>query len=199
MFRTLITAGLFALPVAVYATAPSNIIEERDAGFYVGAGVGQTKLHLTSTAFEGSGDTDETGYKVSGGYQFNRFFSLEGSYYNPGTVSESEGGDRLRLTADIFQFSALVTFPIAGNLEAFGRAGVANWHSTISATVDGESGSLKGDGNDFNWGVGLQYGITDRFKLRGEFEQTEIDQDLAGILPVTFRVRFVQLAAFYQF
>lgn len=166
--------------------------------FYVGGGVGQTNLRLSSTAFGDAGSKDEAGFKFTGGWQFHPYFALEGSYYNPGTFSENDGNDRLKVSADIFQLSAVGTFPIAGSLSGFGRVGVAHWNSKLSATVDGESGSLSADGNDFNWGIGVQAILTNHLSLRGEFEQTTIDQDLVGV-PVEWRVRFIQIGAFYTF
>lgn len=193
---TLILAALIAAP-AVQATA-SVVHDYTETGFYVGAAVGQSNLNVTSTAVEGSGSKDETGFKFTGGYKLNPFLALEASYYNPGTFSETDGADRLRITADIFQLSAVGSYPLAGRLDVFGRIAAARWDSKLSATVSGQSGSLSGNGTDFNWGVGMQFHLNEHIRLRGEFEQMTFDQDI-GFLPVTWRLRFIQLAAIYQF
>jgi len=199
MLRKLIMVGLISLPVVAGATQPSFRSEGLEAGPYIGAEFGSTDLNLSSTAVEGSGSKNEIGFKITGGWQFTPYFAGEIAYYNPGEFKEREGGDALKVTADIFEASIVGSVPLAGDLLGFARAGVAQWNGRIDATIDGESGTLKDDGTDFNWEIGLQYRFNDKFRMRAAFEQTSIDTTLADVLPVTWRVRFYQVAAIYQF
>jgi OmpA-OmpF porin, OOP family len=196
MFRSLTLMGLLAtLPVAAQAFEAID----PQTGFYIGGGVGNTNLNLSSTAFGDAGSEEETGFKLTGGWQFHPFLAAELSYYNPGDFSERVGADALKVSADIFEASLVGTFPIVGNLQGFGRAGFARWDGRLDATVDGESGSFEDTGTDFNWELGLQYRFSPHFRIRAGFEQTEIDTSIADVLPVTWRVRFTQLTAIYQF
>jgi len=195
IIRSLALVGLLAsLPFA--ASAATAVA---DTGFYLGTGVGSTNLNLSSTAFGDAGSKDEVGVKITGGFQFHPMFAAEVSYYYPGEFTERDGTDAVKVTANIFQGSLVGRFPIAQNFHAFGRVGFAYWDGRIEATSGGLSGSLDETGSDLNWGVGLGFDVTEHLSLRGEFEQTKIDTDLADVLPVTWRVRFFQLAALYRF
>jgi len=196
MLRSLFATGLLVcLPALAHATQPIT----SDTGFYLGAAVGNTNLNLSSTAFGNAGSADETGFKVTGGWQFHPYLAAELSYYNPGEFKERDGNAAIRVTADIMEAGLVANAPIVAGLGAFGRIGIARWDGRIEATVDGDSGSLSETGTDYNWEVGLQYQFTPHFRLRSSFEQVEIDTNLGDDLPVTWRVRFYQLAAFYQF
>lgn len=194
--RTLLAVGLLALLPAISLASMGT---GNPSGFYLGAGLGNTSLNLSSTEFGDAGSKDEFGVKITGGYQFHPFFAAELSYYYPGEFKESSDEGALKVTANIFQASLVGMFPIAGNLRAFGRAGVARWDGDLDVTVDGLTGSASDSGTDFNWGLGLALQVTDHFSLRGEFEQSKIDTDIAGVLPVTWRVRFFQLSGLYRF
>ena len=58
---------------------------ELDPGFYVGAGVGQSKIEADDINF----DEDDTGFKVFGGYQFNKYFAVELAYIDGGNADKS--------------------------------------------------------------------------------------------------------------
>jgi OOP family OmpA-OmpF porin len=194
----LIVAAIVGLPATALAASPS-IIDENEAGFFVGAGLGQTKLRVTSPELEGSGEADETGFKLLAGYQFNRFFSLEGSYYQPGKVSESEDGDSITLETDVLQGFAVGTLPIIeGRLDVFGKVGLSYWDSKLTASSGFQTGSVSDDGTDLTWGIGVGARITDRLTSSIEFEQTEIDAPI-GDLPLTWRLRFFYAALKYRF
>lgn len=190
---------LVVIPICTQASEPIVRGPGSDIGFYIGGGVGSTNLNLSSTEFGNAGSKTETGFKVTGGWQFHPFLAAELSYYNPGEFTERDGNDALRVTADIAEASLVGTAPIVGNLFAFGRVGVARWDGKLDATIDGDSGSFSDKGNTFNWEVGLQYAFTPHFRLRSSFEQAKIDTNIADVLPVTWRFRFYQVAALYQF
>lgn len=200
MRRSLLAMGLIIALLPLTSQASEYIGRGGEKGFYIGAAVGNTNLNLSSTAFGDAGSKDETGFKLTGGYQFHKFFAAELSYYNPGDFSDSSPEGTIKVSADIFEASLVGMFPIVGPLSAFGRAGVAKWDGKLSATSsDGFTGAADDDGSDFNWELGLQLAINRHFRLRGSFEQTKIDTNIADVLPVTWRVRFYQVAAIYQF
>lgn len=184
------------IPVANAANA--NIIDESESGFYVGAGLGQTKLRVTSSELDGSGDADETGFKVLGGYQFNRYFSLEAAYYQPGKVTESEDGDSISLETDIVQGFAVATLPMTERFDFIGKVGISSWDSTLTASSGFQTGRLKDNGTDLTWGVGVAAHITENLFARAEVEQTEIDAPV-GSLPLKWRLRYFYATLAYRF
>jgi OOP family OmpA-OmpF porin len=194
----LITAGILGgFPVASMAASPS-IVDENESGFFVGAGLGQTTLRVTSPEFDGSGTAHETGFKLIAGYQFNKFFSLEGAYYQPGKFSESEDGDTLTLDADVVQGFAVGAFPIVNGLDVIGKVGFSRWDSTLTASSGFNTGRLKDNGTDFTWGLGLGAKLTDNLSASVVFEQTKIDAPIIDI-PVTWRLRYLYAAVKYRF
>src|ERR1700674_1823794 len=87
----LLTATLAAFAAALSPTAFAD-----DAGWYAGAKAGQSRAKIddgriangllgdgfTSTSI--SNEDHHFGFKVFGGYEFNRYFALEGGYFDLG-------------------------------------------------------------------------------------------------------------------
>ncbi len=196
----LLAAGIIGgVPVAAHASNNPELIDgQSDSGFFFGASAGLTKLRVTSAALDGAGTNDEAGFKIFGGYQLNRYISFEGAYYKPGKVKESEAGDTLTVDADIFQFSAVGSYPIAQRVNLFARVGWERWDSTLTAVTGEGSGTLKDNGVDLLWGVGISANLTDNLSLRAELEQSEIDAPI-GDLPLTWRLRFISVGMKYRF
>jgi OOP family OmpA-OmpF porin len=192
--RLLIAAVIIASPLA----AQADVIGGDQAGFFAGGSVGQSRLKVSSPDFEGSGSTQETGFKLIGGYQFNPYFSLEASYYNPGKFSESEDGASLTLDVEVVQFSAVAAFPIAGAFEGYGHIGVSRWDADLTGSFDGDTGTLSDKSTDLTWGLGVKARLTDNLTLRAGFEQTEIEQPV-GDLDLDWELRFFSVGAVYNF
>lgn len=195
------TAVLIAFAIAgLPATGmAASVVDENEAGFFVGVGLGQTKLHVTSPELDGSANASETGFKLLAGYQFNRYFSIEGSIYEPGEVSDSEDGDSITLDTDVVQGFAVGTLPLVeGRLDVFGKVGLSYWSSALTASSGFETAKLNDEGTDFTWGLGVAAHITDRLTGTVQFEQTEIDAPV-GDLPLTWRLRFASASLTYRF
>ena len=83
--------GLLALTIIAAPLASAQ-----DSGWYLGANVGQSKSkiddgQITNSLLSGGlvttsiSDRDhDTGFKVFGGYQFNKYFAFEGGYFDLG-------------------------------------------------------------------------------------------------------------------
>src|SRR5476649_1369415 len=124
---SLLIAAMFAGPHAL----------ADDSGWYTGANIGRSQAKiddaritsgLLGAGFGTTGISDrdrDTGYKLFGGYQFNRNFALEGGYFDlgkfsftatttpPGTLN---GSIRLRG----LNFDALGFLPFTEKLSGFG-------------------------------------------------------------------------------
>lgn len=170
---------------------------EGDSGFFVGATVGQSKLHVSSEG-DSADIGDESGFKLIGGYRVNPWLSFETAYFNPGQFSESEDGVTLRLKTDVLQASIVGTAPLGNVVSVFARAGAAYWDAELFGS-DGEfEETLSDSGTDFNWGFGANIRATDKVNIRLEFDETKIDAPI-GDLPVEWRLRFLQVGVTYTF
>ena len=79
--------GLSAL-AALALTASMAARADVQPGFYMGAGVGSTKID--DDGFDDIDfDDSDTGFKVFGGYSFNQNFAIEASYFDLGEASGS--------------------------------------------------------------------------------------------------------------
>lgn len=186
------TLGLVALAVI---TSPSAIAA--DSGWYGGVNVGQSRAKIDNERITsqllGSGlttssitnDERDTGYKLFGGYQFNKNFALEGGYFNLGkfgyTATTIPAGT---LTGNIklqgVNFDAVGILPFTQKFSAFGRAGVNyaqardQFSSTGAVGVPTNPNPSKSEAN-YKFGLGLQYDFTESLGMRAEAERYRIN------------------------
>jgi OOP family OmpA-OmpF porin len=152
----LIMRFIFAL-IAASTLAISPALAE-DAGFYVGAGIGDFGIDV------GGFDGSDTGFKLLGGYQFIKYFAVEGEYIDGGTVEDSG----LEVDVSGWNLSGVGILPISGTFSLFAKLGMIFW--------DAESSGIGDDsGEDFSWGVGAGYDFTDQFGARLEYQGFEIE------------------------
>jgi len=185
------TLGLVALAAI---TSPYAVAD--DTGWYGGASVGQSRARIDdgriTRGLLGSGfattsisdDDRDTGYKIFGGYQFNRNFALEGGYFDLGrfgfTATTLPAGT---LHGDIkvrgLNLDLVGILPITERFSALGRIGVThaeakdNFSGTGAVTVTNPNLSKKD--TNYKYGLGLQYAFTESFAMRAEAERYRIN------------------------
>ena len=198
------------LSLVALALVASPYARAQDSGWYLGLNVGQSRAKIDDTRITsgllGAGlgvtalqDHDkDTGFKVFGGYEFNRWFSLEGGYFDLGKM----GYDLTTLPAGTLSgqakingvnLDAVLNVPLTEKFSVFGRAGViyADAKDTFSGTgsVIVVSPSPSKNASNYKYGGGLQYDFTKSFGMRAEYERYRIndainnkgDIDLASI------------------
>jgi len=187
-------SGLLSLAAfAVIASAPAAA---QDPGWYLGASVGRSKAKIDDAritdgllaagiATTGIQDRNrDTGYKVFTGYQFNRYFAVEGGYFDlgkfgftattlpPGTLDGSISLRGLNLDAVGF-------VPITSKFSAFGRAGLAYAQAKDSFGGGGFVGVVspyaRKEQVNYKFGGGLQYDITRCLAVRTEVERYRVN------------------------
>jgi hypothetical protein len=159
-FAALSVLGTFSLAaLAPQASAADN-------GFYLGAGVTQTKFDADelSDDFE----LDDNSFKVIAGFRPLDWLAVEANYIDLG--SESGGGGSIDSNAITASVLFLKEFHV---IDLYARAGIARWN------VDTDFGPIdeSQDGNEFTYGVGVgahfgSIGVRaeyERFKL-GDFD-----------------------------
>lgn len=167
-----------------------------DAMWYVGANVGQSRAKIDdpriSASLLGSGfasttivdDDSSTGFKLLGGYQFNRNFALEGGYFDLGkfgfkatTVPAGTLDGRIRLRG--VNLDLVGRLPVTDKFSVFGRVGVNyadardNFSGTGAVRVLNPN-PRKHDAN-IKFGAGLQYDFTEALGMRVEAERYRIN------------------------
>lgn len=169
-----------------------------DSGWYIGGNVGQSRAHVdaqkiandvtpgfTSTYLDHN--TIDSGFKVYGGYQINRYLSIEGGYFDLGehqfnhiTVPDGLLNNNMKVrgvNVDIVGY-----LPFTEKWSAFARLG-ANYALTQDTfTGTGAANVLGGKLSDRDTfgkaGVGLQYKYSEALALRIESERYRVTNAL---------------------
>lgn len=185
-----------ALSLVTLSGMASSWATAEDAGWYVGASVGQSMAEidnarisrsLLASGFTGvsiSDDERDIGYKLFGGYQFNRIFSLEGGYFDLGnfgytatTMPAGSLNGSIKLGG--LNFDAVGTLPLTEKFSLLGRAGVnyaqAKDSFSGSGAVNPTNPSARKRDQNYKVGVGAQYDFTKSFGMRAEAERYRID------------------------
>jgi OOP family OmpA-OmpF porin len=167
-----------------------------DSEWYVGANAGESVSRIDNGRIEAgllnsglsSVSMDDNprhfGYKLFGGYQFNRYLSLEGGYFNLGKFGFTarrlpQGTLRGELKLQGPDVDLLGTLPITKRLAVFVRAGLIYPDVKDSFEGSGAVVVLKQRYSDqsanYKFGVGLQFDLTEHLRIRGEAERYRID------------------------
>ncbi len=146
-------------------------------GWYGGVGLGQSKVDAESiSGFTGSIDDKDNGWKVFGGYQFNKNGAVEFGYADLGTVFTLKG-KILGLSAseedDVkgFNLSLVGTLPVTNQFAVLGRIGFFRWDVDTNCSLAGTSCSASATGTDLTYGLGAQFDFSKSMGARVEWER----------------------------
>lgn len=159
-------------------------------GWYMGGNVGistanidKDKITQNLTNYSYSDDEQDLGYKLFGGYQFNKNFAIEGGYFNLGKFDYSLSTPNGTLNGDIkvmgLNLDAVAILPITEDFSAFARIG-ANYAQSkdsfnTTGTISISDNSPKENDLNYKFGAGLQYSLTEALALRLEAERYRIN------------------------
>ena len=182
--KTLIAAAL-ALGGTLAATQAS-------AQAFVGGSFGKSDIDeeiTTGLIDSGSVDGKDSGFKIFGGYMFNRHFGVEGAYVDLGEVSYSGtfgGAPVTGGTVEVsgFNISALGSFPVTEQFSVFGKIGMFIWDAEANDTTGGLPFSGSEDGTDVSFGVGVGYQFTRNLGVRAEWEMFKTNDADATLMSV---------------
>lgn len=172
--------------LGLMAAAPQA--QAADNGFYLGAGVSQSNTELSFDEF-GSGDTDDTGFKVIAGFRPLDFLAVEANYVDLGGDEE----DGTSIDSSALSVSALFLAEV-GIVDLYARVGYANWDTKLAA--EGESISDDGWEPTYGVGVGVHFGS---IGVRAEYERLKAEpfEDEVGGLDVDYST--ITLSVTYTF
>jgi len=194
MKLTRISAAIALMTLA--ASASRYAAAQDDPGWYLGVGVGQSRAKIDDPRITGNlasdgltttsinDDNRDTGYKLFGGYQFNRYFALEGGYFDLGqfgyqATTSPAGTLNGNIELKGFNLDAVGFIPITDNFSGFGRIG-ANYAQARDA-FSGTGAVVVTDPNprqhalNYKFGLGLEYRFTQAMAMRLEAERYRID------------------------
>ena len=210
-FNSTSRLGLIALAAAVCAPA----FADEDSGWYGGGAIGPTRAKIddpkiTSTLL-GAGlvptITDrnrDNGFKLFGGYQINRNFALEGSYFDLGkfgftatTVPPGSLRGDIRLKG--LALDGLGILPLTSGFSVFGRLGMnyAQARDQFATTGVVSLANLNPSKSQLNYkyGVGLMYALTESLAVRLETERYRVNDAVGN----RGHVDLVSLGLLYRF
>ena len=197
MKQSIKTTGAISLLSAALVVGP--VYAADNSGWYGGLGLGQSHAKIDDERISAgladagiavtSFDDEEKdfAYKVFGGYKFNRYFALEGGYFNLGefgfNANTSPAGTlNGNIEVDGFNIDAVGIMPLSQKFSSFARVGAqrAEAQDTFSGTgaVAVTNGNLSKTDTNYKAGVGLQYDFTKRVGMRGEWERYRINDGL---------------------
>ena len=140
-------------------------------GAYAGIGFGRSEFSV-----DGNSETyDDTNVRAFLGYDLNRYFAVEGG------VGSVPLKDYLNDVGDLtgIDVSILAKLPVTSRMSAYARLGYWDWE------YDGSDAGKnhKVDGTDVLYGLGLDYQVSSKFKVRLDATRYEADDaDLDTIL-----------------
>lgn len=171
--KTMLVASALALGSA------SAVAEmEQNSGFYMGTTAGIYTLDINDIDF----DANAPALRVLGGYQFNRYFSVEGSYTFLMKASEDILGAEVDVDGGALEASARGSFPLNDSMELYGRLGFTAYDMNVDVNAFGFSGSADEKDEDFTWAVGGKLGLTDRLSVIAEYQWVNVSDADLGLI-----------------
>jgi OmpA-OmpF porin, OOP family len=189
------------ISLASMAAIANTVAIADETGWYAGANVGRSKatiddpritsgLASVGLATTSISDRDRhTDYKIYGGYQINKYFGIEGGYFDLGKfgftantlpLGTLNGNIRLRgLNLD-----AVGTLPLTDRFSALGRVGINNAQARDSfagtGAVNVTNPSPGKRDTNYKLGVGVQYAFTDALAMRAEIERYRVNDAIGN-------------------
>jgi OmpA-OmpF porin, OOP family len=148
--------------------------------FYVGASAGRSdignEIAFPGLITSGTADGENTGYKIFGGYEFNRHFGVEISLvdlgrlkYSGSYVGTSVTGGRVEVVG--LNGSAVGIVPVNESFSLFGKLGIFAWEADWSDVTGVVPVKAQDNGADLSIGVGFTVNFTKNFSARVEWER----------------------------
>ena len=178
-YSKIVTAGLLACGLAGGVARADD-----DAGFYVGAGIGQAREE--SGPFKGS----DTSFRLFGGYSFNRYFAAEAGYIDGGDIEDDIGPYRVSIASDGLFAAGLAKLPLGDRFALFAKLGWVFHDSTETVSLGSQRSSESTSDSDFLFGGGVALKLGKYFQLRAEYDEVNVADAAFDILSVNAAWKF---------
>lgn len=160
-----------AVIIAVALAVPAGVVAQ-ESGAYLGGALGQTRFTEWCDAGTTACDDRDSGWKLFGGYRFNRYFALEGSYIDWGEVTASVGAVNVAADQRSFGLAALGSLQLGPRFSVFGKLGLLSTEQE-TRRINPNPSTFQRDETELHYGVGATYSLTPNWMVRGEWENTE--------------------------
>jgi OOP family OmpA-OmpF porin len=188
-----------ALPASILALSAPAFAQQSDVGWYIGGAYGMTKIEVDMTGISNPvKDESDTGFKIYGGYQFNKNLGAEIGYVDGGKATFSGSGIPVLgigpfsgdAKATAFTFAAVGTLPLNESFALTGKIGLAAWDSKVSANATGLSGSASDSGTDLLYGVGARYNLNKNWGVTLDYEVVDVSDGSFNMSSLGLRYKF---------
>ena len=188
---TVMTKGKGILTVVALALLSLAVTPVLAGEFYVGGSLGQASMDVPDTGGSGLNvDDSATGYKVFGGYNVAKYFSVEGAYVDGASVSMEDTTTPMTMSFETsgFAFRAMGVLPVREKFHVFADLGMYLWDGDATVNDGTTSASGSTDGTDPVYGIGMGWQVLPKGNLRAEYERytasaegTDIDTDMFSV------------------
>jgi OOP family OmpA-OmpF porin len=163
LFATVLGAAL-VVPFAAQA-----------AGAYVGGGFGQSAYDVDDAGMSTtSRDEKGSGFKLYGGYEFDKNWGVEVGYADLGKMKNVYNVMGTNVTVTAKSYSLYVagtgTLPLNDQFSLLGKLGLATNHTSVEGSAGGFSASDSGSKSGMMVGVGAAYNVTKNVAVTLEYE-----------------------------
>jgi OmpA-OmpF porin, OOP family len=159
MKHSIIIAAIAALAAPLAAQADNA---------YFGANVGRAEQKISNDIDSTKENT--TGFKLYGGYDFNRNVGIEGGYVDFRKVEKSALGYGASSKPESIYVAATGTLPLNDQFSLFGKAGVAFSHTKVDGWGPGFSDSVTNNQTTPMIGIGASFAMDKKISFVAEYE-----------------------------
>ena len=164
------------LAAAFLACGMTAAHADNERGLYLGAGVGQFNIEVddvdTTDELREAFDSDDTVFKVFGGYRFNKFIGVELDYIDLGGPEDTVENVKVKAEINGVAPYLIGTLPV-GPIELFARVG----YYFYDVKINGENlGSVDDSGEDLVYGAGIGLTLFEHLHARPEYEIIDVSE-----------------------
>ena len=138
--------------------------------WYVGSTGGQWEL-------DEDGWDNAAMFSGRGGYKFNDYFSIEGSYVHFAESEFEDGYSYATLSGALWDAGLVGTIPFSDRFEVFGKVGYGVW----AADVNGYGFNSDDTGDSWNYGAGFQINFSKNWSMLAGYQRYEFDVDFGDL------------------
>lgn len=177
--------------VALAALGVTPVFADNDSGLYAGAGVGVFNVKIDNVEdvaqTVGSFDTDDTSFKVFGGWRFRKYLAVELAYIDLGKPNDTVNGQRIEAEINGVAPYVVGTLPL-GPIELFAKAGYYFYDIKVNAE---SIRALDESNEDFVYAAGIGIVIFGHLDAQLEYEIIDVSElDDSNALWLTGAWRF---------
>ena len=147
------------------------VVEVDNSAFYIGVGYGYFDQNMDNNGITGVNvETETDNVLLQAGYQFNEYIAVEGRYWigvGDATYSSNQNAFSGDVSGDYSSWGIYVK-PMYPVTDAFNIYALLGYAST-SLDADQNGANWDWDTDEFSWGLGAEYGITENVFIFADY------------------------------